>query len=592
MLSPMVWLAVCSFFVTTVLGQHCFAGDREPEEHSLSSENEASTVSLIARKLRAKPIRDSATTDLKDFAFRLATDASPADFSFQWEGRGPRVDDEAKTTASRRVYDCLPSGSMELLFMGCGLPTRVAVDGDIYCFNYVLPWQHVINAKWAFMPSEGPFHTWDRVRPDATQPGGFVRVDLGAFLRGVVTPEDDSLIWDPDCRCLRLDRSNGVTYTLRIRTPNDAERYGTSLSQLRNVSDDGVSSFAWSHFVVSRPSVLRFQKPTKAAVEKAIGEWKTVDSSDRPLLPTGSRSGEPVRPLWDTLVTFSGCDGDEARRMKSEQTIESLCKFIGVFRSTQHAENTPMLCDAMAQGLIKELRAAEKCVRKGLARETNGMGMDDPLLSWRAAELQLTSRVAAILYGAGLTLLNDCPASAEAKYLFCDALADMGTPCVDFIGGNTIGNALSKDSVVRGILHSHWQWECSAAEVEACAALVRSEPQGSRIESVAIEALVRMNRLDRVPGDRLARWFAAEAGNADESTRTETLRILSQVPRGQQYLLERFGPEHPPSPIRDAVWKMLLYRAEATIRTKRFDFLSEDDCRKILAFKEASAQAP
>jgi hypothetical protein len=556
--------------------------------------SESSIADLIFRAANDDHPESTAVSDVREFTFVLDSTSDSPDFSFQFDGRGTGVYDEDKACANRRTYECRALGAIALLFMDCYLPTQIAIGGDVYSFNYVPPWQHVRNARWDYLPTARPIHTWLEVSNKEREPGGLVRVDLGEFLRGVVAPEDAGFIWMPDCRSLRLDRSNGVTYTLRIRTPNDAERYGTSLSQLRNVSNDGVSSFAWSHFMVGHPSVLRFQRPTKEALDKAIGEWETTEYDDRPLPPSGSRTGEPVRALWNTLVAFPRCDvadapNTKADTNKSEKTIVSLCKYIAVLRMTRHVGSAAMQCDAMAHGLIKELRAAERCIRKGLETETNGMGIDDPLLLWRACEMQLTSRVAATVHGAGLTLMNDCPTSAEAKYLFCDALADMGTPCVDFIGGNTVGSALSDDPVVRGILHSHWQWECPPAEAEACEALVRAESHGTEVERVAIEALVRMNRLDGVPADRLAGWFESEAVNADELTLTETLRILSQVPKGQQYLIRRSEDQSLDVSVRTAIVKMLVYRAEATLRTKRFDFLSEGDCRRILELQRTAA---
>jgi hypothetical protein len=280
---------------------------------------------------------------LRELSFVLDSTLEKADFSFQFDVRGAAVHDEKRTVVNRVAYDWRPYSAIELRYSECCAPTLMAIDCDIYSFNFVPPWQHVTKARWEHVLTTKQIYTWFQVSDNQREPGGLVRLDLGNFLRGIVTPKDAGLVWMPDCRSLRLDRSNGVTYTLRIRTPNDADRYGTSLSQFRNVGDDGVSSFAWSHFIVGRPSVLRFQKPTKEALKKLVGECKTVDYSDSPLLPHGSRTAGTVRPLWDALVVFPKCEVKDVGSNRAEGSIASLCKSIDVLRWTPHVESTPSM---------------------------------------------------------------------------------------------------------------------------------------------------------------------------------------------------------------------------------------------------------
>ena len=101
-----------------------------------------------------------------------------------------------------------------------------------------------------------------------------------------------------------------------------------------------------------------------------------------------------------------------------------------------------------------------------------------------------------------------------------------------------------------------------------------------------IEALVRMDRLDQIPPARLSAWFDSEARHASETTRRETLRVLSLTSDAQQYLLARAVDDDLSKGLRRAVIDMLVYRAEATQRTERFDFMSESDCAKILTLKD------
>jgi hypothetical protein len=302
-----------------------------------------------------------------------------------------------------------------------------------------------------------------------------------------------------------------------------------------------------------------------------------------------------VRPLWGAVVRFPQCD-QRPPQVKSayvhsrshEVMLRGLVcvKLLLLTGFSGDATETASTCEGVAKLLRTEFGAARNYIHKGLESEVGPVGIDDPVLHWRGFEMHTSSRDAQLAFTNTLKFSKVAPLLTDAKFELCDALADLGTPCLDFIQPEDADQLIAEDPFLAAIFHSHWQWECAPEEIEACVSRLADADKGSGVERVATEALVRMDLLDKIPADRLATWFKAEVAEADQPTRTESLRIVSLAPRGQKYLLDLVEGETYSEAVRADILDMLVYRAEATLRTRRFDFLSEADCKKILAMRK------
>jgi len=541
---------------------------------------------------------------LKQFQFALNSEVEDADFSMQFEARGVDVVNKQKVVACRRSYECRHQTLGELVFTDQGLPLRAAIDGDMYGFYTKKPWRHIQGARWAFIVTTRPIPTWDEVPNDLARPGGVIRIDLGHFLNRVVPVghSDLTLHWSDAVRTLQVGGPalGGVVYDLRFRTPNDEERFGTAVSQVRNSCEREGSSISWSHFIVGKPSVLRFLCPAQRQIVQALGGCETRDFAPGQGILAYAPSHEDLLPLWDLVAPSPRGDERATDAQRSSAASGETDKIVVPSKylellmlsgfSGDH-ENTQAECRAMGKALLDALRLIQGDIRQSLQNEAGAVGIDDPLLLWRAFELHTNSREAFLLFRRISAFIERAPVSLDLKCALCDSIADMGTPCLDSFNAGVMDSSLPRTPFFAAILHSHWQWACTPEEVEACLNALNSDHGTGGATRVAVEALIRMDEIDAIPAAKLDAWFRDQVVNGDKDTQTEALRILSLAPNGQKYLMARATDPDLDAKAQSVVINMLVYRAESTIRTKRFDFISEPDCGKILAMKAAKAGA-
>ena len=101
------------------------------------------------------------------------------------------------------------------------------------------------------------------------------------------------------------------------------------------------------------------------------------------------------------------------------------------------------------------------------------------------------------------------------------------------------------------------------------------------IPAVGVETLLRLDEYDRVPPERFQRWWDAEIIAADRVFRWDTLSMLTLHPGNRAMLIEQLPTAK--APLQREITKNLRLRAESTLRTKRWDFMTDAECQKILA---------
>ncbi len=118
-------------------------------------------------------------------------------------------------------------------------------------------------------------------------------------------------------------------------------------------------------------------------------------------------------------------------------------------------------------------------------------------------------------------------------------------------------------------------------EIEATVEALIYSPAGSVKERVAVETLLRLDEYDRVPSEPFQRWWDQEIINADKVFRWDTLSMLTLHPGNRAMLLAQLPKAA--VPLQRLIIKNLRLRAESTLRTQRFDFMTHEECEKILA---------
>jgi hypothetical protein len=502
------------------------------------------------------------------------------DFGFEWVGVDPPKKDGTSRHLQRVLLESDPRHRAQLVFGKSFLPTVACLDDRLYSWRTTGTCS-VQKTRWAFLIDSDHFSEFSDRRVAREYPLGIIQFDLASYLEGAMTPERPAIAWHPAIRALTLTKQTGAKFTLRFRSPNDAEQFGTSLSELAVRASNG-ATIRWFGFLIKYHGGLRIR------LDPAKWEEAGAAQSDEKVDDTGN-----LRKSWELVSRFENRDNrlkesrDPRFRNRCQVMMAAFTKFAkGELQECVEKasiDSTAQLrIAADARDIIAEMRAAREIALAGISGETV-MRIDDPILRWRAFELAVDPDFAAGLRNGVFQLLSTAPLRQEVLSELCDEFGKLGTPTVESDSVNS--NSDPSMRFYAAILASHYQWEFAAREVEACVAKLTDANRNTAVERVAIEALIRMDLLEKIPADQLAAWFRAEAIEADQPTRTESLRILSLAPQGQRYLMNLATSDDLSTAVRADILEMLVYRAEATLRTQRFDFLSRSDCEKILAEK-------
>lgn len=538
---------------------------------------------------------------LKTHTFQLSSKQEPG-FSFEMMARAKRLGATREWMNTRHSYECRDDQTMKLDH-GNGLPAAVCANDTVFQIDGRLPWRVYRDMRWQCRSSVESIEAWWGMESSPTESGGVVHVDFGAFFKDALSQDVRKTVWHRPTSTIRVTKNNGTDWVFRFRTPNDEERFGTAISHISYLPSYTTASSAWSTFIVGRESVLRFRTPGPEKLLESLGE--SVNAEYKP-----GRPGEVVvpeeadesllLPLWYSLVDFPNSDPRPPERYQTltrsmgQELLRICCRAIARVYRSDLRETAPDIAKTfpkLTEALATELRSAGFYVRKSLEGEVGSIGLDDPSLLWRGFEMQTSSRDALYVFIYTLWFAANSPLPEGTRYVLADALADLGVPCVDYIPWDRCEDVIATDPILGAICHSHWGWNCSDKERDACVGLLRDAANTTECDHVLVETLLRMDEIEKVPEEKLAAWFDSEIIRGDRDTRTESLRILSLTPNAQRYLMQRAEDHSGDASVRMAIVETLVYRAEATVRTKRFDFLSENDCQKILALKVPSAKS-
>ena len=214
------------------------------------------------------------------------------------------------------------------------------------------------------------------------------------------------------------------------------------------------------------------------------------------------------------------------------------------------------------------------------------LGFDDPVAKWRMFDIAMAGsgdRLTGEVFGLVLKYCHN--GDPETFYDGMDAIADLGSPPIPI--QTCISRAAwarrmpGQELFIETIFRSHHMYHVEPEEIEATVEALVYSKAGSVKERVAVETLLRLDEYDRVPTERFQRWWDAEIIAADRVFRWDTVSMLTLHPGNRAMLIEQLPKAKPP--LQRAITKNLRLRAESTLRTKRWDFMTEAECQTILA---------
>lgn len=455
------------------------------------------------------------------------------------------------------------------------LPECVISNSDMFLWGRDTAWRR-LGTKWAYVVDRSHFSNFMDEEKRHRVPQGSVFFDLGEFLAGAMGQELPKVTWCTSTRSMELSKKvSGTRFWLRFRSPNDAERFGCSLREIF-VRDRNGNAMRWFSFLTGYQGPLRQNLRQMPRVAETVRQGGTKGLRESWQLLSGFKQDDVARGAVDRVALRDDCErvAGDFERLQSEPP--------------QNPTVERQVVGESFTRLVAQLRKAQAEILETHAQEdpTSDCLVDDPVIRWRAVEVVLGPDVAGALRNGVFMSAKRDVIDTEWLIRLCDELGSLGLPPeqADPTGIRT-DPALH---FIAAILNSHWQIEVTPSEVEACVVKVGKVAEGSVVSRIAIETMIRIDEIEKIPEEKLAAWFQSEVIRGDRGTRTRAFRILSLTPNAQRYLMQRAADQSLDASVRAAIVEMLAYRAEATVRTKRFDFLSEADCQKILAMKRTS----
>ncbi len=411
-----------------------------------------------------------------------------------------------------------------------------------------------------------------------------------------------TISWDRRSRCYVRNTQGKVSCRVSFRTPSDSERWNCSWqsvsawklgrcnSEVRKImiGDDcehrlrDVSSDWFEEWIEANQAL--------AELRQVMSIWARVTYQDDVRKHSAWLPDRDVRlgldDMYACAVIFERNEGEEDYVAPVRTTV---ARFFG---------HVHMLIPVWMNSELSPPRSLKDVQHAPLS-------MDDPAMRyWRAALIVGPHQLTVLNEFLRKFVLRNQSLPLEIRLAVCDTLGDLGSPATLFESLGLIEDRL----LCEAVLFSRWQYPLEDRHVEACVDFLNLTEHNRHSDGVLVESLVRMDELGRVPPAALDDWWTQEAilkSSGVHSVRTndpkasaldqafphaevwDTVCITSRTPSGRGFLIRRLGTKDPLL-LRTAIHHCLRLRAEATLRTKRWDFMTEAECQQILSLPAPS----
>jgi hypothetical protein len=142
------------------------------------------------------------------------------------------------------------------------------------------------------------------------------------------------------------------------------------------------------------------------------------------------------------------------------------------------------------------------------------------------------------------------------------------------------GHGSDSNRIFRAAVGAHWHLPVKESEIDAVAELLKTAVLPS-VRSEAIDVLVLLGQIDKVPADRMAAWADANVLKAEPRLLRRKLAYLMKTKSGRDYLRGQLGSPGMSAETKDVVKAVITKHVEATKKLKRFDMISEGEVGEL-----------
>jgi hypothetical protein len=138
------------------------------------------------------------------------------------------------------------------------------------------------------------------------------------------------------------------------------------------------------------------------------------------------------------------------------------------------------------------------------------------------------------------------------------------------------------DVAYRAAIGAHWHLPVKKDEIEAVVELLKAALLPS-VRSEAIDVLVLLGQIDKVPADRMAAWTDDNLFKAEPKLHRRKLAYLMKTKSGRDYLRAQMTNPAMSAETLEVVKAVITKHVDATKKLKRFDMISEDEVSDLEA---------
>jgi hypothetical protein len=135
---------------------------------------------------------------------------------------------------------------------------------------------------------------------------------------------------------------------------------------------------------------------------------------------------------------------------------------------------------------------------------------------------------------------------------------------------------------IRAAMAAHWHLPVKESEIEAVVEILKTALLPS-VRSEAIDVLVLLGQIDKVPADRMATWADDNLLKAEPKLLRRKLAYLMKTKSGRDYLRGQMTNPAMSAETLEVVKAVITKHVEATKKLKRFDMISEEEVSDLEA---------
>ncbi len=511
-----------------------------------------------------------------------------ADFSYEFSFCHQDSDDvlEGETNATRAHLESCQGRNLAILW-DCG-EQQVNVCAASNCVVNFKKGKCALTdtSRWTFLTDAKHIHEFsdNEMLPKGVET--MIRCDLAASQDGLVNGAGVTFDHEPLLRQTTFTKPNGNSLRYTLRTPNDQERFGSPLQEAQVHKPANNVTLSWTSFINQRDSALRWKIPTAAECARELELKIHSELTEEKFVPHGKREPEVLRTM---LQQFTLTAPPQKQLEQDLKTIDDLIKFFDGVKArpeerpdeiaVEHARRLPGFCAAC--------RRIGDLIDEELREKSAPISIDDPYLRFRAAEAILGPMRLEMIFMIGTITCADPRIPAHAKNDGLATVADFGCDSMYLYWFLQRVQAPDRD-IASSMLLSRWG-QPRIRNADTAMKNYWHDPAALReLESSVISLLIDLGRPEEIPRAKLVQHFQDQS-KLSSTAQSKLLRRLSISPQGRKFLREMIQAQQADPAALARCGEVLRWRAAATLRTERFDFMSRAECDELVRLVQQPA---